>query len=93
MPDCARYSELEIESQVSSLRESLKREGRGSGPLDPTSQRTHELAEATEQKRKQLRDAFGIREDYVDGTSFDPVQQAVRAAQSKAEKEEKIEYV
>ena len=86
-----RHSELEIEKQISSLRESLTREGRGSGPLDPLSQETHQLAEATQRKRQQLRDAFGIRDDYVDGTAMDPVQQAMRAAQAKAEREERIE--
>jgi len=28
------------------------------------------MAEASEKKRQQLREAFGIRDDYVDGSAF-----------------------
>lgn len=51
------------------------------------------MAEATEEKKKQLRDAFGIRDDYVEGSAFDPIHQVARAEQAKAEKEGKNEYV
>ena len=33
------------------------------------------MAEASEKKRQQLREAFGIREDYVEGSAFNFGQQ------------------
>ena len=75
---------------MAELRASLLSEGRGAVPIDPTSSETHQYAEASQRKRDQLREAFGIRPDYVDGTAFDPVQQAARAAQAKTDREEKL---
>ena len=53
---------------------------------------SHMMAEASQRKNEQLRAAFGIREDYVDGSafSFDPAQQAMKAAK---EQEKLQEYV
>lgn len=81
-----RYTEDEIEQQVSVLRVSLSSEAR---PVDAFAKETHMLAEATELKKQQLRSAFGIRDDYVEGSAFDSEQQALRAAQARAEREEK----
>ena len=79
-----RYTEGEIEQQVSALRASLSQEAR---PVDSSASETHMLAEATELKKQQLKSAFGIREDYVEGSAFDREQQPLHAAQ-KEEKEE-----
>lgn len=81
-----RYTEDEIEQQVSVLRVSLSSEAR---PVDAFTKETHMLAEATELKKQQLRSAFGIRDDYVEGSAFDSEHQALRAAQARAEREEK----
>lgn len=83
-------SEKEIEEQVGNLRDFLTKEGYSGLPLG-SSQATHQVAEATEKKKQQLKSAFGIREDYVEGSAFDPVKQAMRAAQLKAEREEALE--
>ena len=47
------------------------------------------MAEATQKKNEQLRAAFGIRDDYVDGSafSFDPAQQAMKAAKEEEKQE------
>ena len=87
-PSVSSYNEQEIEEQVDALRASLMSEGR---PVDLSSHETHHMAEATESKRQQLRSAFKIRDDYVDGTAFDPVQQAMRATQAKLEREQEME--
>ena len=87
--DCfCRHSDGEIEQQVVQLRETLTQEGYKSRPLNPLSvYETHKIAEASEQKKQQLKAAFGIREDYQEGSAFDVVQQALRAAQAKEERE------
>lgn len=42
---------------------------------------THQMAEANEQKNAKFKEAFGIREDYKEGSSFD---QELKAAQRAA---------
>lgn len=37
---------------------------------------THEIAQAQQQKNAKLREAFGISEYFVEGTSFDPDRKA-----------------
>lgn len=37
---------------------------------------THEIAQAQQQKNARLREAFGISEYFVEGTSFDPERKA-----------------
>ena len=76
--------------EVNSLRASLSSKPR---PIDPFSSDSHQMAEASEAKKQQLRSAFGIREDYVEGSAFSQEAQAERAAQLKAEREEKAGYV
>lgn len=73
---------------MSALRASLSQKSR---TIDPSSSDTHMLAEASEAKKKQLKNAFGIGEDYVEGSAFNREAQALRAAQEKAEREEKAE--
>ena len=52
------------------------------------------MAEAAQKKSEQLRAAFGIREDYVDGSafSFDPAQQAMKAAKEQEKLQEYVVY-
>ena len=49
---------------------------------------SHQIAEASQKKNQELRAAFGIRDDYVEGSAFDIGQQAAKAAKARAEKEE-----
>ena len=37
---------------------------------------THQIAEANQEKNKRLKEAFGISEYYVDGSSLDPNRKA-----------------
>ena len=80
------YSEQEVAEEVKSLRVSLSEKPR---PIDPYASDSHMLAEATEAKKQQLKRAFGIREDYVEGSAFAFGQPA--ATEEKAKTEEKTE--
>ncbi len=75
---------------MSELREELKKEGYQSVQYGGGAGDTHQLAEATLRKNKELRSAFGIRDDYVEGSAFDVGQQAARAALAKAEREKEL---
>lgn len=86
-----RYSASEISSQVSELREELKKEGYQPVPHGGGVGDSHQVAEATQRKNQQLRAAFGIRDDYVEGSAFDVGQQAAKAALAKAEREKETE--
>ena len=70
------------------LRASLSKKPR---PIDPLSSDSHMMAEASEAKKQQLKKAFGIREDYVEGSAFNQEAQALKATQEKEEREEKTE--
>ena len=49
---------------------------------------THQLAEANQEKNLKLREAFGLSEHYVDGSSFDPERKAKEeAAKALAQKQ------
>lgn len=48
------------------------------------------MAEASEKKRQQLREAFGIREDYVEGSAFNFGQQS---QQKNKEKEKYVDVI
>lgn len=85
-----RYTEQEVAEEVSALRASLSSQPR---PIDPYASDSHQMAEASEAKKQQLRRAFGIRDSYVEGSAFSQEAQAERAAQEKAEREEKAQYV
>lgn len=52
---------------------------------------THEIAEAQLRKNEKLREAFGISEYFVEGSSFDPERHAKEAA-AKAALEETQKY-
>ena len=41
---------------------------------------THQIAEANQEKNARLRDAFGLGDGYVDGSSFDPNRKAKEEA-------------
>ena len=87
------YSEAEIEQKVADLRSKLTQTGYDSGTYKSSGGGdSHMMAEASKKKKEQLRAAFGIKEDYVDGSafSFDPDKQAAKAAK---EEEKMQEYV
>lgn len=76
---------------MAELREELKKQGYQSVPHGGGAGDTHQIAEATQRKNKELRAAFGIRDDYVEGSAFDVGQQAAKAALAKAEREKEAE--
>ncbi len=76
---------------MTELRAELKKEGYQSVPHGGGAGDTHQIAEATQRKKQQLRAAFGIRDDYVEGSAFDIGQQAAKAALAKAEREKETE--
>ena len=87
------YSEAEIEQKVSELRGKLTQSGYNTGTYKSSGGGdSHLMAEATKKKNEQLRAAFGIRDDYVDGSAFafDTDRQALKAAK---EEENLKEYV
>lgn len=45
---------------------------------------THEIAEAQQRKNEKLREAFGISQYFVEGSSFDPERRAKEAAAKEA---------
>ena len=51
---------------------------------------THQLAEAKEKQNAKLREALGIGENYVDGSSFDAERKA-REAEARAMQAKKYE--
>ena len=82
-----RYADDEIEEQVAALREELKGEGYHSSSLRGGGADSHQVAEATQKKNEQLKAAFGISEDYVEGSAFDVGQQMARKAEREKEAE------
>ena len=76
---------------MANLREELRSEGYQSVFYGDGAGDTHQIAEATQKKKEQLRAAFGIREDYVEGSAFDVGRQAEKAEQAKAEREREQE--
>lgn len=75
-----RYTESEIEQRVSELREELRKKGYQFDPQGGETGNSHQMAEASQRKDQELRAAFGIRDDYVEGSAFNIGQQAVKAA-------------
>lgn len=80
----------EIDEQVSALRQELKQEGYQSG-LQGAGGDSHQIAEALQKKNQQLRAAFGIREDYVEGSAFDVAKKMAKAELARAEREKEKE--
>ena len=55
---------------------------------------THQIAEANQEKNKRLKEAFGISDYYVDGSSFDPNRKAKEEeAKAVAMAQKKYAYV
>jgi serine/arginine repetitive matrix protein 2 len=52
---------------------------------------THQIAEAQQEKNAKLREAFGISEYFVEGSSLDP-QRHVKEAQAKSAAEQSKKY-
>ena len=50
---------------------------------------SHEVAEANEAKNSKMRDAFGIKNDFAEGSSFNEEHQKQRRDEEKAAREEK----
>lgn len=85
------YAEADIEKKVAELRAQLTQTGYDSGTYRSSGGGdSHMMAEATRKKNEQLRAAFGIRDDYVDGSAFafDPAQQAMKAAKEEEKLQE-----
>jgi len=82
-----RYADDEVKDQVAALRDELKGEGYHSTPLHEGGVDSHQVAEAAQKKNEQLKAAFGIREDYVEGSAFDVGQQMARKAEREKEAE------
>lgn len=88
------YSQDEIDRKVSMFRTMLiNKEGVTEGALEkdehgrPIAKETHQIAEANQEKNKKLKEAFGISDFYVDGSSFDPNRKAKEEeAKAMAEK-------
>lgn len=55
----------------------------------PRVKETHEIAEAQIRKNEKLRQAFGISEYFIEGSSFDPERHAKEAAAKTAIEETK----
>lgn len=77
------YSQDEIDKKVSMFRTMLiNKEGVTEGGIEkdelgrPIAKETHQIAEANQEKNKRLKEAFGISEYYVDGSSLDPNRKA-----------------
>lgn len=96
------YPAEEIESKVSMFRTMLiNKEGVSSESTiqkdefgRPIAKESHQIAEATQQKNARLKEAFGISDHYVDGSSFDPDRKAKEeAAQALAMAQKKYSMV
>ncbi len=74
------HTEAEITEKVSELRTSLL--GDGYHSVGDTSE-THQCAEATLKKNHELRKAFNIRDDYVDGSVFAKIGKPEEASEAK----------
>uniref|UniRef100_A0ACB8EVC9 Uncharacterized protein n=1 Tax=Sphaerodactylus townsendi TaxID=933632 RepID=A0ACB8EVC9_9SAUR len=96
------YGEGEIQEKVATFRMMLLEKDvavvkEGEQQQKPTGvTETHQLAEANEKKNERLRAAFGISDNYVDGSSFDPNRRAKEAASAaaaaKQQQEQKKQY-
>jgi len=92
------YTQEEIEKKVSIFRKMLmEKEGVSEKVVErdedgrPIAKETHQLAEANQEKNQKLRDAFGLSQYYVDGSSLDPQRKAKEDA-AKAAEEAKKQY-
>lgn len=84
------YSAEDIEKKVTMFREMLVNKEGVSEPVvekdasgRPVAKESHQIAQATAEKNARLKEAFGIGDSYVDGSSFDPNRKA-KEEQAKA---------
>ncbi|XP_061196464.1 serine/arginine repetitive matrix protein 2-like [Saccostrea echinata] len=84
------YSADEIEKKVTMFRTMLvQKEGVSEATVEkdssgrPVAKESHQIAQATAEKNARIKEAFGIGENYVDGSSFDPNRKA-KEEQAKA---------
>ncbi|XP_048733960.1 serine/arginine repetitive matrix protein 2-like isoform X1 [Ostrea edulis] len=84
------YSTEEIEKKVTMFRTMLiNKEGVTEATVEkdssgrPIAKESHQIAQATVEKNARIKEAFGIGENYVDGSSFDPNRKA-KEEQAKA---------
>lgn len=80
------YNQEEIDKKVAAYREKLM-ENQTSNKIEtdetsgrPTAKASHQLAEASQARNENLRQAFGISEFFKDGSSFDPERKAKELA-------------
>lgn len=83
------HDEDAIEAKVNAFRTALVDKAKADQPktlLDefgrPIVTGTHQIAAASQDRNKRLREAFGISADYVDGSSMNPAYQAEKAAKA-----------
>ncbi len=76
-----------MEREVDTLRESLLAEGYKD--LTTSSVDSHHMAAVNEQKNEKFRNAFGISQEYIGGSSFDANRQAIKAAERETKRVEK----
>lgn len=80
------YNQEEIDKKVAAYREKLM-ENQTNNKIEtdetsgrPTAKASHQLAEASQARNENLRQAFGISEFFKDGSSFDPERKAKELA-------------
>ncbi|RXM30067.1 Serine/arginine repetitive matrix protein 2 [Acipenser ruthenus] len=92
------YSVEEIDEKVATFRLMLQEKEEqpikeGAPSERPTATETHQLAAANQLKNERLRAAFGIRDDYEDGSSFHPERRARERERREQEERGKKEYM
>lgn len=91
--DSGKYSEDQISTKVSDFRAQQQHKPQsqqGSARRDTSKAAgratdTHEISARKNEENRKLRSAFGIRDDFVSGSSFDPVAQEQRRKEREAE--------
>merc|ERR1712176_210845 len=91
------YTEEEVLEKVNQYRKMLlSKEGdkKAFAEVDefgrPVYKETHQIAEAQKEKNKKLKEAFGISQHFVEGSSFDPNGKAIEDAAREAERAERL---
>merc|ERR1712025_522214 len=87
------YADTEIEEKVSAYRKMLLTKEvskKAFTEVDefgrPVYKETHQIAEAQKEKNKKLKEAFGISQHFVEGSSFDPNRKAIEEAARDSER-------
>jgi serine/arginine repetitive matrix protein 2 len=87
-------TEEQIEEKVAAFRKRLTENGGRGGNGSRTQGRgtdTHEISARKNEENERLRAAFGIRDNFVSGSSFDPAAQEQRRKDREAERAAKFE--